>query len=250
MTARPQIIAHRGASGHAPENTVAAYRRALAVGVDGVELDAHLSSDREVVVIHDFVLGRTADGAGPVGEMPLAALRRLDAGRWFGEAFAGQRIPTLAEALGVLSAVRVIIEIKNGPVYYQGIADRVTAEVRNARHPAVTVSSFDHAVLLDVRALAPDLPTAVLYSARPVDPIRLARDAGAVILHPHWAYVTADGVARAHAAGLRVETWTVDDPRDLARIIETGADGIMSNYPDRLRTALAQHGCALPPAAD
>jgi glycerophosphoryl diester phosphodiesterase len=250
VTTRPQIIGHRGASGHAPENTLAAYRRALAAGVDGVELDAHLSSDGEVVVIHDFVLGRTADGTGPVGEHTLAALRRLDAGRWFGEAFAGECIPTLAEALAMLSAVRVIIEIKNGPVYYRGIAGRVAAVVRNARHPAITISSFDHAVLLEVKAAALDVPTAVLYSAKPIDPVRLARDAGAEILHPQWAYVTADGVARAHASGLRLETWTVDDPRDLASVVDTGADGIITNYPDRLRVVLAQRGFALPPAAD
>jgi glycerophosphoryl diester phosphodiesterase len=247
---RPQIVAHRGASGEAPENTLAAYRRALAIGVDAIELDVHLSADGEVVVIHDFMLGRTANGSGLVGDLPFAALRRLDAGRWFGDAFAGERIPALAEALDALRRVRVIIEIKNGPIYYRGIADRVVTEVRNARHPAVTVSSFDHPVLLDVEALAPDMPTAVLYSARPIDPIRLARDAGAEILHPQWAHVRADGVAAAHAAGLRVETWTVDDPGDLARLVDTGVDGIISNYPDRLRAVLAQRGLSLPPPGD
>ena len=251
MTAqRPQIVAHRGASGEAPENTLAAYRRALAIGVDAVELDVHLSTEGDVVVIHDFTLGRTTNGSGLVGDLPIAALRRLDAGRWFGEAFAGEPIPTLTEALDALRRVRVIIEIKNGPIYYRGIADRVVTEVRNARHPAVTVSSFDHPVLLDVRALASDIPTAVLYSARPIDPIRLARDAGAAILHPQWAHVRADGVTAAHGAGLRVETWTVDDPDDLARIVDTGVDGIISNRPDRLRTVLTQRGLSLPPPCD
>lgn len=249
MTARrPQIVAHRGASGEAPENTLAAYRRALAIGVDAVELDVHLTADGEPIVIHDFALGRTVPGSEPVGELTLAALRHLDAGRWFGAAFAGERLPTLAEALNVLRPVRVIVEIKNGPTYYRGIADRVVAEVRNARHPAVTVSSFDHPVLLEVARLAHDLPTAVLYSARPIDPVRMARDARARFLHPQWTHVTPDMVAAAHAAGLEVETWTVDDPAYVARMVDAGVDAVMSNYPDRLRAALAARGFALPEA--
>ncbi len=247
---RPQIVAHRGASGEAPENTLTAYRRALAIGVDGVELDVHLSFDGEPLVIHDFALGRTAGGSGLVREHSLTALRRVDAGRWFGEAFAGERIPTLAEALDLLRRVRVIIEIKNGPIYYPGIADRVVGVVRNAGHHAVTVSSFDHPVLLEVKALSPELWTAVLYSARPIDPVRLARDAKADILHPQWAYVTPDVVAAAHAAGLRVETWTVDDPVHLAQIVDTGVDAILSNYPDRVRAVLAERGFPLPAPKD
>jgi glycerophosphoryl diester phosphodiesterase len=244
---RPQIVAHRGASREAPENTLAAYRRALAIGVDAVELDVHLAADGEAVVIHDFVLGRTVAGSGPVGELTLADLRRLDAGRWFGEAFAGERIPTLAEALDLLRGVRVIVEIKNGPIYYRGIAGRVVAEVRNTGHPAVTVSSFDHPVLREVARLAPDLPTAILYSARPIDPVRLARDAGARLLHPQWTHLTPDAVAAAHSAGLGVETWTVDDPDHLERVLDTGVDAVMSNYPGRVRAALAARGFSLPP---
>jgi glycerophosphoryl diester phosphodiesterase len=105
---RPQIIAHRGASGEAPENTLAAFRRALAIGVDAVELDVHLSADGEPVIIHDPVLARTTDGSGLVSEHTTAALRRLDAGRWFAKPFAGERIPSLAEALDVLRPVGVL----------------------------------------------------------------------------------------------------------------------------------------------
>lgn len=244
--ARPQVIAHRGASAEAPENTLAAFRRALAIGVDGVELDAHLSADGVPVVIHDPLLERTTDGHGLVRDHPLAALRRLDAGRRFAEQFAGERIPTLAEALDALRRVRVIVEIKNGPVYYPAIAARVLAAVAEAGHRAVTISSFDHHVLLEVRAAAPQVPRAVLYAARPIDPVRMARDAGAALLHPHWAYVTREMVGQAQAAGLRVETWTVDEPAHLRHVIATGVDGVMTNHPDRLRAALAELGRPLP----
>jgi glycerophosphoryl diester phosphodiesterase len=243
---RPQVIAHRGASGEAPENTLAAFHRALTLGVDGVELDVHLSADAEPVVLHDPLLERTTDGRGLVGAHSLTELRRLDAGRWFGEAFAGERIPTLAEALTFLRPGRVIVEIKSGPVRYPGIAQRVTAVIRDSGHPAVTISSFDHEVLREVRAAAPSLPTAVLYVARPVDPLRLARDAGASILHPQWAHLHTDLVERAHAAGLRVETWVVDEPEHLALVVAMGVDGVMTNYPDRLRAVLGNLGYALP----
>lgn len=243
---RPQIVAHRGASSEAPENTAAAFRRALAIGVDAVELDVHLSADGEPVVIHDPMLGRTADGSSLVRDLPLAALRRFDAGRWFSEGFAGERIPTLAEALEILRPVRVIIEIKNGPIYYPEIASRVAAVARTAGHRSVTVSSFDHHVLLTLHALAPEIETAVLFSARPVDPPRLARDAQAQCLHPHWGFATPDLIESAHAAGLRVEVWTVDDPAEMAELTDRGVDGIMTNVPGRLRHVLAAREGSLP----
>lgn len=223
----------------APENTPAAFRRALAIGVDAVELDVHLSSDGEPVVIHDPVLGRTANGSGLVKDLTVADLRRLDAGSWFGEGFAGERIPTLAEALEILRPVRVIIEIKNGPIYYPEIAGRVAAVVRSSGHRAVTISSFDHHALLQLHALAPDIETAALFSARLVNPVNLARDARAQYLHPHWAYATLDLIEAAHAAGLRVEVWTIDDPTHMAEMTHRGVDGIMTNVPDRLRDVLA-----------
>lgn len=235
---RPQVVAHRGASGEAPENTLTAFRRALEMGVDAVELDVHLCADGEAVVIHDFLVDRTTDAKGLVNDLPLDALRRLDAGRWFGEEFAGERIPTLAEALELLRPVRVVIEIKNGPIFYPGIAERVADLVRETGHRAVTVSSFDHPVLLEVKAHAPDLETAVLYFGRPLDPVRLARDVGAGVLQPHWTYLTPDAMAAARAAGLRVETWVVDEPAHMAHVMALGVDGIITDHPDRLLALL------------
>jgi glycerophosphoryl diester phosphodiesterase len=240
MLQHPQIIAHRGASGEAPENTLAAYRKALALGVDGVELDVHLSADGVPVVLHDPRLERTTSGQGFVKDQTLAALKRLDAGRWFGEAFAGERIPTLAEALDLLRPVRVIIEIKNGPIFYPQIAARVAAVVREVGHSRITVSSFDHPVLLDVRAAAPGIPTAVLFVARPIDPIGLARAAGATVLHQQWAFITGEMVDAVHAAGLTVEAWTVDEPEHMRAVVATGVDGVMSNHPARLQALLSR----------
>jgi glycerophosphoryl diester phosphodiesterase len=235
---RPAVIAHRGASGEAPENTPAAFRRALEIGVDGVELDTHLSADGEPVVIHDPYLERTTTGTGLVKDLAAAAIRRLDAGRWFGDSFAGQAVPTLAEALDLLRTVRVVVEIKNGPIYYPGIAERVTAVIRASGHDRVTVSSFDHYVLRDVRDITGEVETAVLYSARPIDPVRIAYDAGASVLHPQWVFLQQELVDDAHAAGMRVEVWTVDDAAHLAHVIAMRPDGIMTNFPARLRMVL------------
>jgi glycerophosphoryl diester phosphodiesterase len=237
---RPSVIAHRGVSGEAPENTLAAFRLALKAGVDGVELDVHLSADGVPVVLHDPALERTTTGRGLVVEQALVALKQLDAGRWFNQRFEGERIPTLAEALDLLKPVRVIIEIKNNPIGYPGIAARVASVVREVGHRTITVSSFDHPVLLEMKAAAPDMPTAVLFSARPVDPVALARAAGAAFLHPQWVYVSREMVEVAHAAGLRLETWTLDDLAQMKRILTAGPDAIMSNHPVRLKTLLAQ----------
>ncbi len=237
-----RVVAHRGASGDAPENTLAAFRRALEMGVDAVELDVHLTRDGEPVVIHDHVLDRTTDGSGLVRDQTLAAVRHLDAGRWFGERFAGERVPTLAEALDLLRPVRVIVEVKNGPIYYPGIAARVAAEVRAAGHDGVTVSSFDHPVLLELKPGAPELRTAVLFVGRLVNPVGVARDARADALHVHWAFLTPELVASAHAAGLCVEAWTVDDPAHMNLVLDVAPDGVMTNYPDRLRGVMEARG--------
>jgi glycerophosphoryl diester phosphodiesterase len=242
----PQIIAHRGASAEAPENTLAAYRRALAIGVHGVELDVNLSADGEPMVIHDHVLDRTTDGHGPVGARTLLELRQLDAGRWFGEAFAGERLLTLAEALDILRAVRVIVEIKAGLGRTPGIAARVADVIRASAHREVTVSSFDHPLLVEVTAALPELDIAVLYTARPINPLRLAQEAGARTLQPYWFWLTPDVVTSAHAAGLRVETWVVDEPADQARVIDMGVDAVMTNHPRRLRETFAALQLPLP----
>jgi glycerophosphoryl diester phosphodiesterase len=243
----PQIIAHRGASAEAPENTLAAYRRALAIGVHGVELDVNLSADGEPIVIHDHVLDRTTDGHGLVVARTSAELRQLDAGRWFGEAFAGERLLTLAEALDLLRAVRVIVEIKAGLGRTLGIAARVAAVIGASTHREVTVSSFDHPLLVEVTAARPELDIAVLYTARPIHALRLAQDAGARTLHPYWFWLTPDVVTSAHAAGLRVETWVVDELADQARVLAMGVDAVMTNHPRRLRETFAALQLPLPP---
>lgn len=251
---RPLVVGHRGASGYAPENTLASFELALELGADAVELDIHLSRDSEVVVIHDERLDRTTDGSGLVAEHSLAELRRLDAGAWLDPRFVGQRIPTLDEVLAwAASRTRVAIEIKTGPIPYEGIEVRTVELLERHRMRArVLVIAFDHHVLRHLRALDADVPTGVLYHCRPIDPIPLARAVAAQVLEPHWSFVRAEDVAAAHRAGLLVSTWATSEPAALRHLIAAGVDGIATNHPDVLIGLVAGIGSATeerPPTA-
>lgn len=235
-------IAHRGASAVAPPNTLAAFRKALELGADGVELDVHLSADGVPVVIHDFTVDGTTDGHGRVRDFSLAALRELDAGSRFAPAFAGERIPTLEEVFAEVGGRLLInVELKSMPGNdYPGLEEKVAALV--ARHglaDRVLVSSFNPLALRRMRRMAPHLPLGFLYETAPLS--RVARLLAALMpglrpeaVHPWWGIITAETVRRAHARGQRVVAWTVDDPDAIARLMEWGVDAIITNCPDRM----------------
>lgn len=234
--------AHRGASYLAPENTLAAIRLALEIGVDFVEVDLHLSKDREVVVIHDDTLERTTDGHGHVHELTLSDLKLLDAGSWFNRKFperanpryAGERIPTFQEVLDLIkeSPARLYAEIKNGPFYPEGFEEKVVSIIESNRMAErVTVVSFDHVAVKRVKELSRAIETGIIFAARPVDPALDARAAQASIVIPNWAYATADLIEAAHKAGLKVSVWTIDELDRALELIERGADALVSNNP-------------------
>src|SRR5262245_51347936 len=190
--ARPLIVGHRGAMGYAPENTFASYERAVALGVDAVECDVHLSADGVPVVIHDHTLDRTTDGAGPVQALTLAELKRLDAGAWRGAEFAGQRLPTLDELLAWCAGRTALsIELKNGPTFYEGLAERIVELVRaHGMVGQANVISFDHLAVRRVKELEPRLMTGVLFAARLVDAPAAAKAAGADAIMPAYYFAT------------------------------------------------------------
>jgi glycerophosphoryl diester phosphodiesterase len=227
-------VGHRGAKGHAPENTFASFNLAVELGVSAVETDVHLSKDGEVVLIHDHTVDRTTDGRGFVKDLTLAELRQLDAGSWFDPSFAGQQIPTLEELLAwAHDRVGVAIEIKNGPIYYPGIAEKVIRLLRHhdMERQAILIS-FDHLVLREVKMIAPEVATGILYVGRFVDEAGAARAAGADALHPNWAFVTPDLVDTAHAAGLAVSPWCPNDLQTMRLLSQMGVDSIGTDYPD------------------
>lgn len=236
---RPLIIGHRGASAHAPENTLAAFMLALAQGADGVELDVTRCATGEVVVIHDDTVDRTTNGTGQVRRMSLAELRALNAGD-------GERIPTLDEVItATADAPRPFllnIEVKSGAVPFDGLEGAVVEVAR--RHGCedrVLFSSFNPLAVRRLARLAPDIPRGILYHhAMPVylREVWMGRLAPHEFRHPDIGLITPEFVAKLKAQGKRVNTWTVNAPDDIARAAASGVHGIIGDSPATMRAAI------------
>jgi glycerophosphoryl diester phosphodiesterase len=240
---RPLVMGHRGAMGHAPENTMASFRLAHELGVEAVELDVHLSADGVLVVHHDETLDRTTDGTGELAALTLAQLQQLDAGRWFSPEFGGERIPTLEEVLlwarGV--SLPVVVEFKRNPNVRAIVEAAVTLVDRLGAAEDVAFISFDHFVVLGLKQARPGWCTGVLYAARPVDAVHLATSAQADGLLPNFAFVERDMVDAAHAAGKWVGCWAPNTERELGYALMQGVDMIGTNFPDRLHALVRRH---------
>jgi glycerophosphoryl diester phosphodiesterase len=233
------IIAHRGASGHAPENTLAAFRKAVALGATFIETDLQLSRDARFVAIHDDSVDRTTNGKGTVHEQTLAALRKLDAGSWFGSEFAGERIPTLEEILEFSKKNDVVFYLELKPAGSWGGEHALVGALRESGEIArAVVISFDPAVLASLRKVEPTLMTGVLYDGQLKDPLQAAVEIGARQIVVRGDLVTPSMIEEAHHKDLQVVCWTVNNSAHIRLLMAAGVDGIMSDYPDRLVAAL------------
>jgi glycerophosphoryl diester phosphodiesterase len=240
---RPLVLGHRGASAEAPENTLAAFRLAMAQGADGVELDVWRCASGEVVVAHDEDLARVAGVPLRVEASPLATLRALDVGAWKGERYRGERIPLLSEALEALPGAVVNVELKSRGGRDLSLA-HAAAEViwRAGAGGRVIVSSFDWRLLAAYRLASRDVATGLLFEAtrgwqlRTFLGLRALRPAA---VHPDRAVATDERVGRWAARGLAVNVWTVDDPAEAVRLARAGAAALITNVPGRVRGALA-----------
>ncbi|MBI4787661.1 MAG: glycerophosphodiester phosphodiesterase [Chloroflexi bacterium] len=240
---KPLVLAHRGASAVAPENTLTAFDCAFEMGADGIELDVTLTKDGIPVVIHDDNVDRTTNGHGPIKQMTLAEVKTLDAGSWFDTRFRGAQIPTLAQ---VLEAVRghgiVNIELKSVTLKSDGLEQVVAKVVEQAgMRDRVIISSFNPFALNRMANCSPRLPRGLLYADNL--PIYLRRAwlrpiAHPRALHPKYTMVTPKLVNWAKSKGYAVNTWTVDDPEEMRRLIGLGVNAIMTNRPDRLKQVL------------
>lgn len=227
----PVIEAHRGDSRNAPENTLAAFTRATACGAKWLELDVHVTRDGRFAVIHDAALERTTDGTGNVSEQDWQVLSRLDAGRRRGQEFAGEGIPALEDVVELArrTGVRLNVEVK-GRVPDDAVLARLVALVADGMSPPRHVlSSFTLELLLAVRWLAPDLVLGLIGSG----PTALAQALrhGLPWIHVDRKTVCWDLVASAHAAGLGVHVWTVDDPSLYQHYRRMGVDRLCTNDP-------------------
>ncbi len=235
------VVAHRGASGHAPENTLAAFRRGVELGARFMETDLHLSRDSRLVAIHDETLDRTTNGQGPVHALKLAELRELDAGSWYDPRFAGERIPTLEEILSFARETDVVfyLEIKPGGAW--GIEHALVGALRDAQEAARAVLlSFDASTLAALRRLEPTLMTGFLFSRSADGAVKRALEVGARQLAPRGDLVSSELVRQARRVDLQVVTWTINEPDHMRVLAATGVDGIMTDYPDRLVSVLGE----------
>lgn len=231
MNSKPFIWAHRGASGAAPENTLAAFKLAEQSGADGIELDVHLSRDGVPVVMHDETVNRTTDGRGAVADFTLRELRRLDAGRWFSPDFCGEPVPTLADVLTwAEDRIRINVEIKTAS------AGRAVLEVLSEFPQArVLVSSFYHGLLLLIRQWSPELPIGFLVDSRFWRvALNRAIECGAESFHPPAQHVNRILLRKCHDEGLVVYPWTVDDRSRQNNFLRMGADGLFTNFPGKV----------------
>lgn len=231
-------IAHRGASGHAPENTLAAFKKAVAMGATFIETDLQLSRDARFVAIHDATVNRTTNGRGAVHDMTLTELRRLDAGSWFGSEFAGERVPTLEEILEFSKKHDVVfyLELKPGATW-GGEHALIGALRESGEIPRAVVISFDPAIVLNLRKVEPTLMSGLLYDGQLENPLAKAVEVGARQLAVRGDLVTPAMIAEARKRDLQVVCWTVNHPAHMRMLMAAGVDGIMSDYPDRLVAA-------------
>lgn len=232
----PAIIAHRGASAYAPENTLASFKLALQQGADGIELDAKLSADGHVVVIHDQTVDRTTPFHGKVSDFRVAELRKMDAGSHFDIAFKGEPIPTLEEVLKAVGQLTYInVELTNYASPTDPLPEKVAELVRQYKlSHRVIFSSFNPIALLRIRRLLPEAPIGLL--AFPGLNGWLARGwAGRLLryqsLHPELQDVTASLVNRLHRQAARVYVYTVNLETDMLRLFQLNVDGIFTDDP-------------------
>jgi glycerophosphoryl diester phosphodiesterase len=237
----PLILAHRGASAYAPENTLAAFRLAAEMGAEGIELDGKLSRDGAVVVMHDATVDRTSDGEGRVSDLTLAELKQLDAGRTFDARFAGERIPTLDEVFDAIGDRLIVnVELTNYTTRGDGLEDRVVdLIVRRGLLERAMVSSFNPASLRRVKHIAPQVVCGLLYAPGVREALRRMVPRGSIrgleAHHPHHSLIDARLIRYMRKRNLRVNTWTVNEADEMRRLIDLGVDAIMTDRPDVMR---------------
>ncbi len=239
------VIAHRGYSGEAPENTLAAFKKALEVGSDMIELDIHFSKDRQIVVIHDETLERTADGLGRVADFSLADLKKFDAGFWFSPEFKGERIPTLAEVLRLAKGkILVNIEIKSpshGLYSVTELAEQSLKEVQEmGMLKDVIFSSFNPLALEKIRELAPHAYVAILYHREWKFIAEITKGKSFEVLNLRKDFLNKKRIERIKGLGMLVNVYTVNKEEELRRFVAWGVNGIITNYPGRLIKILQQ----------
>jgi len=250
-----RVVGHRGAAAHAPENTIASLARGQNDGADEVEFDVQRTADGVPVLLHDDTLDRTTSGSGPLRARTWRELGALDAGSWFAPRFAGERIPSLADVCAWAKTARVDLSVElKQPAPAEGLPldDGLAASAVECLRASGVLSravlhSFDHPTIAQVRRLAPEARTALLYGGpNLVEPLAIARTVpGITALHIRWHWVSRELCRAAHAASLSVHAYGLAEPLEretVLRLVEFGVDSLSADAPDVLVRLLSEEG--------
>jgi glycerophosphoryl diester phosphodiesterase len=244
VTHIPRLIGHRGARINAPENTIVSLKRSLEEGAPWVEFDVKLTGDDVPILIHDTTLERTTNGQGEVRNRSLADIKRLDAGAWFGPAFAGERVPTLEEALDFMAAndMGFNIEIKPCPGRAKETTEIALTMVKErwpSDRPVPIVSSFSLDALRTAQEMAPALPRGYLVEKLPVDWRENATALGCAAIHPNSRHLSRDQVREIKSAGYALLVWTVNEVGRARDLLAWGVDSLITDAPGDVAAGLA-----------
>jgi glycerophosphoryl diester phosphodiesterase len=225
---------HRGNPAEHPENTIASFQSAIDAGCDLVECDVHLTADGELAVTHDHLLERTTNGSGLVGIHTLAELRELDAGK-------GQKIPLLEEVFELVrDRVGLVIETKQNPVPYPGLEEKLASLIhRHEMVEQVSVISFHHGCIRHLKEIAPDIHLGIIDASRPIDPVRMMRDAGADLFSSYFGTLDPQMVEEIRAASGAVGVWVVDEPIAVMWARACRPDSAFTNRPAEIGPLLS-----------
>lgn len=241
------IIAHRGASGYAPENTMPAFILAYEQNADGIEMDVHLTKDGRVVICHDDTLERTSNGTGELRAKTLYELKKLDFGSWYGEKFKNERIATFDEFWDWFITTRrdfiVNIEIKNGPYIHEGIEKKLLDIINDKPLPnlfdRIIISCFHHDTLNKVKQIESRFQTAPLFEGTIIDIEKLCEQAGhSEYIHPYYNSIDTAMLQKSQNSNIKINTWTVNTTEQLEYVKQFNINGIITNYPDRARLVM------------
>ncbi len=232
-----KIFAHRGFSGKYPENTMLAFQKAVEIGVDGIELDVHLTKDNEIVIIHDEDIKRTCDGEGLVKDMTLEELRKFDASASFRGVYGFCGIPTLREYFELVKDTAIItnIELKTGVYEYPTIEKRVIDMVKEfGLSDRIIFSSFNHFTVKRCEEIAPEIKRGFLTGDWLYDFGKYTAERNVQCCHPWHISLSEETVKEMHAAGCEINTWTVNEYDDIRKLSAWGVDSLIGNFPDRM----------------
>lgn len=249
-----KVISHRGANRYAPQNTIAAFKKAVELKADGFETDVHLTKDGELVICHNYTIDETSNGKGNIADKTLAELQGYDFGGYFSPKFANEKIPTVKEFLEVVKESEIEclnIEIKSPLNNETYIVDETIKLVKESGlFDRLIISSFDPKILTRAKEIDELCKTGYLYSVNKkityqnkmiTNYVQYAKSIGADALHPQFLFVNERYVERAHDAGIMVHPWTVNSVSSIERMIKCGCDKIITDFPDVTRGLIEKH---------